>query len=178
MKLQKGCKIEAVTSGDMTRQSITAPWLEIADGTGTLIATDGRAMAILPVEPGEHDVTGYVSEKALAAARKLVRKGEQVTVQCNGACTLTDGASFPRPFADDSGVKYPQWRQVLPDATRESKLRVTLDPALLARLASALGVEDGQGVTLEFGKDEFEPVRVTGGTAGGIGVLMLMRHNR
>lgn len=179
MKLNKSAKIEAVVSDDATRPVLSAPYLEVQDGAGTLISTDGRAMAIIPVEVGEHDVSGWVSIPALVSARKLARKGQDVEIQCNGSCSLVDGSTFPRPHSApaNAGIehvpsRFPNWRQVVPNETVSPVFRVCLDPSLLLALANALG--SGESVTLEF-KDELSPIRVLPFGQPGKGILMPKR---
>jgi len=149
MKLNKRCKIESATSKDKNRHNITEPYLEVRpDGQSRLMATDGRMLAVLPVETSEDDVSGYVSADALKASRKG-RTMESV-IRCNGSLEVWHGATFPRP---DPGT-YPNVDVVMPknEATHgKRKIRLSLNAALLARLADAMGTE---GVTLEFLADE------------------------
>jgi hypothetical protein len=178
MKLPKNCKIEAVASTDPTREVLTAPYLEVKKGSGTLIATNGRALVALPVEVSEEDTEGWVAIPALVAARKFARKGTDAEVTCNGACAAMDGVAYPRPFTkpanpgpDYIAKRFPNWRMVVPDEGRRLVLRVSLDPTLLMAMANALG--SGEQITLEF-EDELAPIRVTG-KGEGFGVLMPMR---
>jgi len=171
MKLPKNCKIELCVSDDKTRLSLGYPYLDVQDGKGTLVATDGRKLVILGVELGANDVQGWVSIPALVAARKLAGKLPDVVLECNGACKLPDGTAFPRPL--DSDFRFPNWRQVVPDEGRESVFRVSFNPEYLMELAKALGSSDK--VTLEFGADNLDPIRVTGSGCGGVGVLMPIR---
>lgn len=182
MKIPKEAKVELCVSDDSTRGAITEPYLDVTDGKGTMIATDGRKMAIVPVELEEHDVAGYVSGKALVAARKLAKRDVNAVLTVNGVCKLLDGSQFPRPFAAPEGwqgewigKRFPNWRQVIPDKDRKVGFRVALDAELLLTLAKSIGVESGQGVTLEFGEDDRDSILVKGGRVGGCGVLMPMR---
>lgn len=180
MKLPKVCKIEAVASTDASRPVLHSPYLEVADGHGTLVATNGFALVALPVEVTEHDVSGWVSIPALVAARKFAKRSDTAEVSCNVACTGWDGVSYPRPHATPANApadhipsRFPNWRQVVPDKDRQTLLRVSLNPALLMDIAQALGA--GEGVTLEF-VDELDSIRVTGcGGKAGFGILMPMR---
>jgi DNA polymerase III sliding clamp (beta) subunit (PCNA family) len=168
MKLPKNCKIEACVSNDETRLPLGFPYLDVQDGKGTLVATDGRKMVILGVELGQNDVQGWVSIPALVAARKAAGKSPDVVIECNGACKLTDGTAFPRPL--DSDFRFPNWRQVVPEEGRKSVFRVSFNPEYLMELAKALGSTDK--VVLEFGADNCDPILVTGCGCGGVGVLM------
>jgi hypothetical protein len=181
MKIQKTAVVELVVSTDKTRPVLAAPYLEVQDGAGTMIATNGRSMAVIPVEIDPHDVSGWVSIPALVADRKLARKSEPVEIVCNGSCALSDGSTFPRPLATPANApedyihsRFPNWRQVVPDATKEPKLSILLDPSLLMELAKALGASEG--VRLEFSENPLDPVKITGVKGQpGFGLLMLMR---
>jgi DNA polymerase III sliding clamp (beta) subunit (PCNA family) len=178
MKIPKNCKIEAVASTDASRPVLHAPYLEVKDGRGTLVATNGRSLVALPVEVTEHDVDGWVSIPAIVAGRKWAGKRDTVEIACNGSCTLPDGVSFPRPLATPADApadyipsRFPNWRQVVPDKDRKTVLKVSFNPTLLMGLANALG--SGEQITLEF-EDELNTIRVTG-KGEGFGVLMPMR---
>jgi hypothetical protein len=176
MKLPKVCKPELLV-GTPDRPSIAHPYLEIEDGKGTLIAVNGRVLVALPVEVGEGDTTGYVSADALAKARRLAKRNPEIDLACEKkAHPFPDGWIIPRPVPtltpDQTPLTFPKWRQVVPSKDRPVTLRVTLNPRLLMDLALALG--SGTSVSLEF-EGVNDPVRVTGATGEGFGVLMPLR---
>ena len=148
MKIHKECLIELAVSKDATRHAITEPYLDITDGVGTMIATDGRIMAIVPVDLGEHDVAGYVAVAGIKQARKLAKKG-MPDFAVNGAIALSDGSTLPRDGQAKDGT-FPKWRQVVPDYTGKITCKIGLNAALLANLAAALGTD---GVSIEFTMD-------------------------
>lgn len=138
MKIQKECQIEKVASQDESRYAITEAYLDMGGDRPLLVATNGMAMAIIPVETNEHDKAGPVSSDALKAARKARQE-----ITCNGSLSVTDGPQFPRR----QDVQYPNWRQVVPDEKRESKYQIGINVRELWVLCQAMGCET---VRLEF----------------------------
>lgn len=141
MKLPKNAKIEAVCSTDETREVITHPYLEIKDGAARVIATNGRAIVAIPVEVEDGEESGWVSIPALAAARKAcASRGPEkdvASVHCNGTCR-TATADFPRPFKD-SEMKFPNYRQVIPDGEQKGVFKLAFDVNILAAVVKAAG---------------------------------------
>jgi len=173
MKLPKNCKVELCVSDDKARWTLTAPYLDMADGYGKLVATNGKIMAVVPVETGEHDVDGWVSIDAIKSGRKLgTRLESEIEITCNGVCALKNGNSFPRPNQSDESCKFPNWRGVIPPCDRESAFSVTINPELLLDLARAIGSE--KRITLKFGRDNGEVVSVIG-DGNAYGVMTTMR---
>lgn len=109
------------------------------EGTGSLVATDGRMLAALPVELHDADADGAVTVEAFQAACKqggMGRAWDLVRMEANGSLKLASGASFPRP--EDQG--YPEWRRILPNLPElgaRDTVSVCLNPDLLAKLAAA-----------------------------------------
>ena len=173
MKLHKDCLLEKTCASDPTRTAINTPFLDIKEGQGNLIATNGKAIAVIPVEIGPDDVQGHIPIDGLKAARKSVRgKGGQIEATANGAFTLPTGQSFPRP----TGPTFPNWRQVIP-AGSTYVFEIGLDAKLLLDLVQAMG---GKGqVRLSFtGKHDPIIVNPMPGALnhdGGKGVLMPVR---
>lgn len=144
MKIPKNCKIESAASKDKTRHSITEPYLEIREFGSRMVATNGKILAVVPVETTPDDVSGYVSADALKASRKV--KQIESVIRCNGALETWDGITYPRP---DLGT-YPNVEQVIPknEPTHVKKrVVVKFDSNLLSKLASAIGTE---GVVMEM----------------------------
>jgi DNA polymerase III sliding clamp (beta) subunit (PCNA family) len=183
MKIHAKIKIEAACEDEKgTRDVLKNPYLEVhRDGErANLVATNGKILAVIPVEPEPGDTSGHVPVDALKTARKGA-KGD-VSIGCNGAVTLPGGVTMLRP---DEG-EYPEWRQVLPDQNRELKIRIGLNISLLKDLADAMGTE---GLILEIADaDQPVTVRPTGtGDYGNsnrpanpdaYGVIMPMRCSR
>lgn len=185
MKLHKKIKIEAACSDDKDRHSIQDPYLD-RSGTGDrLIATNGRIIAVVPVECDDDDTTGYVPTACLKEARKrgFVMLGDKATVP---------GISeHPRNLGENT---FPNWKAVIPNNSDVKTVRLVIDPAYLKDLADAMGTA---GVALEIpisncadgsiraGKDNCitDPIIVRPATARGftpaepeaMGVIMPMR---
>ena len=164
MKLNKKCKIEAIASKDSTRHVLMAPFLEVKEGKGNLIATNGQGLVVIPVEISESDVSGHIPLTALKESRK--GKVAEPILECSEkAILLQDGASFPRV---DLG-NFPNWRQVIPDQEGKTLRRVALNAEMLFAIASAMGTS---GVILEFDAGNFDgaPIKVFPASSGRHGV--------
>jgi len=173
MKLPNNCKIEAVASKDTYRIQTSAAYLQ----GDKLIATNGRAIVVLPVEREEHDTDGYIPAKALAAARKLAKR-DMAHLAANGCITLKDGSTMPRDNL--GGAVFPNWQQCVPKEPEQSHpVRIGFNVKLLAEIAAAMGTET---VCIRI-QDEKSPIMVypTGATRmneaspNAVGVLMPVR---
>ncbi len=161
MKIHKDFKIELAASKDATRAAICEPFLDVKDGKGCLVATNGRTLAMVPVELGEKDASGFLSGDCLKAARKLTR--ETVQLDASGVCALTNGATMPREGGAAGGHAFPNWRQVVPaDNANDGGAIIALDAKLLWELAQAMGTT---GVLLKI-KDSTAPVIIFPHVAG------------
>jgi DNA polymerase III sliding clamp (beta) subunit (PCNA family) len=177
MKLHKDIKIEKATSTDATRYAINEPYLEIVEGKGTLVATNGMIMSMVPVEIEEGDVEGYVNQEAIKASRKTFKPRDVKTFKASGCIQLFDGQTFPRN-GKARDYQFPKFRQVIPKFDKPT-IKIGIDATLLARLAEAMGTE---GVVLEI-QDEFSPILVTPSNSSGtecveceaVGVIMPIR---
>ena len=192
MKLHKKCKIESAASKDKSRACLMEPYIEIREGGfARIAATDGKILAVLPVECEDGEVSGYVSAEALKAARK--GKLPEAEIHCNGALQVQGGATFPR--MDSETFKFPKIDAVIVPPNEEihgcQRVRLVINTALLSRLAEALGSD---AVVLELQAEEStrgplglvvnRPIRVEPTSeghgdhlpcAGAFGVIMPMR---
>lgn len=173
MKIHKNLQVERVCSDDKMRDAIAHPYL---DGN-YLVATNGRALVAVEVEREEHDVDGWVAIEALKASRKMEKAFDEKRINCNGACTLVDGTSYRRPF-DGATLRFPNWKQVIPEGGSFPQAHVAFNPSMLLDLAKALGSEEG--VKMTFATEDGRVMRVTplfGPLKGQsvIAVLMAMR---
>jgi len=160
MKLNKKIKIEAIASNDQTRHVITAPFLEVENDKGNLIATNGQGLVVVPVELSKNDVSGHVSIQALKASRK--EKNLEPSLEClEKTIALQDGSSLPRI---DLG-EFPNWRQVIPNQEGKTLQRVALNAEMLFAIASAMGTK---GVILEFDASNFDqaPIKIIPTSSG------------
>lgn len=139
MKLPKNAKIEAVCADEKSnRPTIAHPYLEIKDGTARVIATNGMALVSIPVDVEEGEESGWVSIPALSAARKAASsRQDDASVHCNGTCR-TATADFPRPFKD-SEMKFPNYRQVIPEGEQKGVMKLAFNVNLLAAVVKAAG---------------------------------------
>ncbi len=115
MKLDKKYKIEKVVGDDWTRDKIRCPFISKVDEKDVLIATNGKVMAVVPVEL-DNGETGKVSVDEIVAQRKGIV------------------AVFPRP----EGELLENPTRVIPPKD-EKVLSVCLDIKMLKDLADALG---------------------------------------
>lgn len=178
MKIPTNAKLENCVSHDKHRAVLAN--IHIDTEANLAVATDGRMMALVPIELDELDTTGPLPPDALQAARKLAKKNNHsdCLLMCNGDIRLSNGVSMPRPTTggvDGELPPYPKYQQVVPDKDRPVKFAIAFNAALLADLAGALGCEI---VTLQF-RDELSPIVVlpseAGSVAGAKGVLMPAR---
>ena len=171
MKIPKNCLIERVASTDKTRLVLAHPYLDVE--RKTLVATNGCALVALPVEIDPGDTSGPITIDALAAARKVGRKGELATILAGTDQKLINQATCPR--AND--INYPDWTRVMP--RNPGKIRISFNAHLLVDITKAMGCTD---VILEF-DDATSPIKVTPGKSkscwsispscsGAVGVLM------
>jgi hypothetical protein len=170
VKIDTRYKLEKVAAkSDQCRPNIEYVKLAKSERFGNCaVATNGRSMAIVPIEVSEGDnEQGLISVEALKASRK--NRPHEGMFMMNGNIELPGSVTFPRP---ETEIAYPDWTQVLPD--QPIKFTVALNAKLLFELAQALG-SDG-AVTLRF-SDELSPISVTSnhGGNGEFGVMMPMR---
>jgi len=176
MKIDKKYKIEAAASDDAARYIINSVRVERVDDGALAIATDGKIMAIVPVELEESDKhEAIIPPKAFAAARKACGKHRvDACMQLNGSARVAS-AEGEQSFGYIEG-NYPNWKQVQPGDYKDS-LKVSLDAKLLLNLWKAIGGESASNnrINLEIDtKNDTNPIKVT--TEGdGKGIIMPIR---
>lgn len=164
MKLHKNIKIESAASKDAARHVIGETYLDITDGKGQLVATDGRILAAVPVEIEPGDVAGYVSAACLKAARKLSGRSDTARVGLNGVASFADGSTMPRTV-DNANSQFPNWRQVVAAPYETPAMVIRFDALLLWNLAQAMGT---QGVCLTIAAPD-KPIQVSPNSCGPFG---------
>lgn len=97
-----------------------------------LEASDGKILAVVPVEGCEGDTSGPVTAEALKMARS-VNKGHVIGISANGTLKLDTGAEFPRPEAPT----FPDVDRVTPDPAH-ARILLGINPELLRRLHLAI----------------------------------------
>ena len=155
VKLSKEHKIEkALQKETGTRFQTEYAMLE----DGNLVATNGRILAVVPVEVDDADTNGLVSKEALVQARKGISKGCLCAIGCNSGLHLErQGMTLDRPF-QESADTFPSWKSVIPSADATVR-KITINAKALHDLASALASD---AVTLHLQEEDFRAILVTG----------------
>ncbi len=167
MKFNAECKIEKIAASEKDyRPSLQNVYFDV--DKKSLIATDGKHMAVVNCTPEEGDTSGYISPDAIKEYRKQSKKSFAEFV-ANGTQKIGP-ITIPRPTIADFGP-YPNWPGVLPSESKPVVLSIRLDAARLLALAQALG-ETLNWVTLEF-RGELEVIEIKG--PEGVGYLMPVR---
>lgn len=184
MKFPKKHRIfTAAAPEGSSRYAIDSVLLERDDDGARLVATNGRILAVVPVEDADGDVPGPISQATIRAACKDKSKSrseaeilvpDEKVARVVGKDSLSE---HPRP---DDGARFPDWRAVVPKH-KETPISVILSGRELRNLIEALGVLDDEldGIRLTFGLvdgkiDDSAPVRVDPAAAGNeaYGVIM------
>lgn len=167
MKFPIASKIEACTARDSGRYAMHGVSLQEHGGKRVLAATDGRCLAVVPVEDAEADTLGaIIPREAFAEARKLdKRKPEGAELHVNGTVTASNGATWAKVEGE-----FPRWSAVLPGLERVPKAVIAFNPDYLRALADALaGGAEVRHLKLYI-YEPHEPIRVEGPL--GYGALM------
>ena len=132
MKIETKYKLSQACSADETRLPLLGAYI---DGDKA-IATDGRIMAIVPIERVENELNKKIIP---AEILKAIEKSKLGVICLNGQATLigSRGGEISYPYVD---AQYPDYKRVLPAPTDCDK--IALDAALLAKLAKAIGAHD------------------------------------
>jgi len=178
MKIPKTCKLEKVVSKDESREPLLSILIESKDGQTNAVATDGRRMAVVPVELSDEDeIDGQklMTPKALIEARKQAKRADKSTIGLNGAAMMPNGEVYP--WKKD--VKYPNWRQVVPDGGKCQT--ISFNAKYLYELAQAIGCpNDNVKLQIETNPatgqiDPRAALIIEEKTTGGKGILMPTR---
>lgn len=162
-------RVEAAVSADETRYVLQNVNL-VED---KLIATDGRIMAVVPVEREEGDVDGMISKEAMNAARGSTKKSLKLSRRFAKAtrCGVT------QLFDRETEARFPDWKEVQrkPDAP-PAIVKIGINPNLLMKLYKALHrypeSKDGICVLEIFSEKDAFRVTCHGETEGAFGLLM------
>lgn len=179
MKIPYECKIEGVTGPDPMRAHYhlflnTKPdGVKPESGLGHLVATNGRALVILPVEITAEDRSGIIAKDAIEIERgratngrceldgdgELVRSDRELNIECDADVARVGPISVKRPE-----LQYPNVNGILSeDKSAEVTLmtKVSLNAKYLLEIQEAMGAG---AVTLEF-LGVNKPIRVRPATA-------------
>jgi len=175
MKIDKKYKLESACSIDPDRAMIMHPWIPSQEGLrGYAVATDGRMLAVVPIECAETEIGYRVHAKALKEARKCGgKKTESAWVGlAPNETTAPDNSVYALPPM--GGRWLPDVTQVIPDKTRPCVFSISLDASLLMKLAEALG---NVKVRLEFCDDKSAILVYPSEDNEAFGALMPLRKN-
>jgi len=166
MHIERKFKIEKCVSTDPSRTNLQNIYISRRHA----LATNGRILAIVPVQVQEDDETGPLTPDALKHARKVSSKGlDSVQIVLNGAQVLPDGTIMNRP----DGEKPPHTFRILRDAQSNRKYRIGINADYLKDLADALGSEE---LSLEIGDPNSTIlVRPVHSESGTVGLIMPVR---
>jgi len=143
-------KIEGVVSSEQNRRSLSRVKYDVEGKR--VIASDGRMMAFVPVEPDEGDVSGAIDPDHFQEGRKRGRKANRLippSMKVNEIVTFADGATSPRcSNKDESLLPFPDFDAVISDTwgkikTQSEGYAITLNANLLIRLAAAVAPKNG-----------------------------------
>lgn len=190
MKIPYECKIEGATGSDPKRAHYhlllnTKPdGVKPESGLGHLIATNGRALVILPVEITAEDKSGIIAKEAIEIERgratnghleedrdgKLVHSDRDLNIECATDAALIGPISVKRP-----DLQYPNIAGILSEdksAEVTPMTKVSLNAKYLLEIQEAMGAG---AVTLEFlGTNKPIRVRPAVRSAGGGSQAILM----
>jgi len=168
MQIERKFKIEKCVSTDESRPNLQNIYVSRRHAT----STNGRILAIVPVQVQEDDETGWLSPEALKHARRVSAKGlDTVQIVLNGGQVLPDGTIMNRP----EGENPPHTFRILREAQSNRKYRVGINAAYLKHLSEALGNDE---LILEIGDPNSAIlVRPVHSESGTVGLIMPIRLN-
>lgn len=162
--LRDGLKKTAYAiSTDETRYVLNGILCSFKDNKLTLVATDGRRLALVDLElefPRSHEADLIVPTKAVTELQRLLQEdGEmKVSVGDNQIAFEVDGTLLVSKLIEGN---YPNYRQVIPGETRE---RITLEREVFlnsVHRVSLLASDKSSSVKLVFSKNNIEIVANT-----------------
>lgn len=175
MKFDPKAKVWEAASKDKLRPVLTAVHLAIEgegeDRKGFLEATDNYLLVRVPCEVSPEDVAGLIPVEALKEAAKGYGAGG---LTCNGACTLADGRSWPRPEG-----QFPETKRLIAGYSEntasfgDEPCAFGINPALLVKAEKALGAK---GLRVEV-RNPLKPITLVGmgGVPGHEAIVMSIR---
>lgn len=137
MKIKTDCRVEKAVSSDRDRWALSQPWLDVS--AKAMVATDGRILAVVPVEVEEGDLTGHVMKDVMVKARKSALKADRKAE----SMTLCVGDYADPALVAGANLIFPNYQNAIPKGVASGKnkpnIRVKLDGDLLGRLLAAIG---------------------------------------
>jgi DNA polymerase-3 subunit beta len=156
-------KTSYAISSDEARYVLNGILCSFKENKLTLVATDGRRLALVDVElefPRSQEVEVVVPTKAVSELQRLLTENGEIKISVgeNQIAFELNGTLLVSKLIDGN---YPNYRQVIPGETKE---RVTLERALFLEAVhrvSLLASEKSNSVKLVFTKNNLEIVAVT-----------------
>lgn len=152
-------KTSYAISTDETRYVLNGILFAFKENKLTMVATDGRRLALVDIEniefPRSQEVDIIIPAKCIGELQRLVSdEGElKMTVGENQVSFEVNGKLLVSKLIEGN---YPNYRQVIP---AEPKERVTIERALLfdaVRRVSLLSSDKSNSIKLNFGKNNLE----------------------
>lgn len=149
-------------SSDKTRYSLSEVFVDVDEKLA--IATNGHLLVMVPIDPAEGEVSGYVPKDAIleAAKQKGSFKGLLIHQQTH---TIANGISYPNPFSDaDKPVTFPvDWKRLIPAYANEPCL-VGFNASYLGDIAAVISdpKNPAVGLTLDLTKSVEAVIVVSG----------------
>ena len=132
---------------------------------GQLVATNGQALAIVPVSDSDGDADGVIDGEAIKAAQKGGRAGEtlisNLVPDCDGGLTKVFGKNSAESTWKAPEDYFPDYSAVMPEMDGSAP-SIVMDGALLKTLIDAIG---GGWIRFQFtqngdGLAQNRPIRV------------------
>jgi DNA polymerase-3 subunit beta len=142
---------EYATDNESSRYALGAILLDVTDSNPTLIATDGRRLAIVQAETDQATGDHKCLVPARAAVAACASPGDSVQVETDGTWLVLSSAGMTVSGRMIQGA-FPRWRDAVP--SREAKPHTIQRDELLhgVRQAAIVTSEQSKGVEFTFGK--------------------------
>lgn len=101
-------------STEATRYYLNGVCIQVLDGKGVMVATDGHKLLVAPFDPDAAEDGSYIVPSKLIANLKVTKKGEKNVSVHIGPQTVEleyNGTRFVGQLIDGT---FPEWRQVIP----------------------------------------------------------------
>lgn len=142
---------------ESARYALQGVRLEPADGKLTLIATDGKRMAVeeLDCPTAKQDAADYVIPSKVVKLIQQACKGDEdevtINLTLNTVTVLVDGVTVNGKLLEG---RYPTWREVFPKKYDYSIPLTAGSLLTVTRQASVMTTEDTRGIEYAFAKSE------------------------
>ncbi len=153
-------RTEYAISSDSSRYVLNGISLSFRNGRMTLVATDGRRLALAETAlevPEEQQLDAILPTKAVGELRRLLDEAGKVTIRFtrNQASFEINDTLLISKLIDGN---YPNYRQVIPSDCRESIELPCGELLETVRRVSLLSVDKSTNIKLNFSENELEVV--------------------